>query len=136
MGAGEQRSKSSDADAIPAMSFHGKQRSSLGECECLARQYEAQNVDMLRDTKKAAILAHPQDQSGADASDRARRDCRSVMHSKVCGKRNAKASAKAKTRASAKAKRKEKARISGRKEHQTRRTRNAPSVEQTIVPSL
>ena len=30
MGAGEQRSISSDADAIAAMSSHGKQRSSLG----------------------------------------------------------------------------------------------------------
>ena len=34
----------------------------LEECECPVRQYEAQNVDTLRDTIKAAILArNPQD---------------------------------------------------------------------------
>ena len=34
----------------------------LEECECPVRQYEAQNVDTLRDTTKAAILArNPQD---------------------------------------------------------------------------
>ena len=66
-----------------------------------------------------------------------------MMLSKVFGKRKAKAnakvkrkaSAKAKRKASAKAKRKEKPTISRRKENQTRRTRNAPSARETIVPS-
>ena len=40
----------------------GSRGQALEECECPARQYEAQNVDTLRDTIKAAILAHnPQD---------------------------------------------------------------------------
>ena len=34
----------------------------MEEWECLVRQYDAQNLDTLRDTIKAAILAHnPQD---------------------------------------------------------------------------
>ena len=88
------------------------------EWERPVRQYEAQNLDTLRDTIKAATLAHnPQDSEW----------CRYVRLSatslqgydalkSVCGKR----------KASAKVKSKEKARISRRKEHQTRRTRNAP----------
>ena len=40
----------------------GSRGQALEECECLVRQYEAQNVDTLRDTIKAATLAHnPQD---------------------------------------------------------------------------
>ena len=62
VGAGEQRSMSSDADAVAAMSSHGKQRSSLGGVGTSCTQYEAQNLDTLRDTIKAATLAHnPQD---------------------------------------------------------------------------
>ena len=108
----------------------------LEECERPVRQYEAQNLDTLRDTFKAATL---------------RRGCRGMMLPIVFGKRKAKTSTKAKTRASTnakakacaqakrkasvKAKRKEKARISRRKEHQTRRTRNAPFAKERIVPS-
>ena len=64
------------------------------------------------------------------------------MLSKVSGKqwkstRSRKASAKAKRKAKRETKKKaeEKARISRRKEHQTRRTRNAPSARERIVPS-
>ena len=40
----------------------GSRGQAMEECECPVRQYEAQNVDTLRDTIKAAILAHnPQD---------------------------------------------------------------------------
>ena len=40
----------------------GSRGQALEECECPVRQYEAQNVDTLRDTIKAATLAHsPQD---------------------------------------------------------------------------
>ena len=40
----------------------GSRSQALEECERLVRQYEAQNVDTLRDTIKAATLAHnPQD---------------------------------------------------------------------------
>ena len=40
----------------------GSRGQALEECECPVRQYEARNLDTLRDTVKAAILAHnPQD---------------------------------------------------------------------------
>ena len=40
----------------------GNRGQALEQCECPVRQYEAQNVDTVRDTIKAAILAHnPQD---------------------------------------------------------------------------
>ena len=55
--------------------------------------------------------------------------------SQKCVERKAKASAKAKREASTTEKRKEKARISRRKEHQTRRTPNAPSARESIVSS-
>ena len=41
----------------------GSRGQALVECECPIRQYEAQNVDTLRDTIKAAILAHKQQDS-------------------------------------------------------------------------
>ena len=52
-----------NADTIAAMSSDGKQRSSVGGVgERPVQRYEAQNLDTLRDTIKAAILAHnPQD---------------------------------------------------------------------------
>ena len=62
MGAGEQRTVPSDADAVAVVSACVRHRSSPGGVERLVRQYEAQSSDTLQDTIKAAILAHnPQD---------------------------------------------------------------------------
>ena len=108
----------------------GSRGQALEECECPVRQYEAQNVDMLRNT------GTPTGFRVVQMCQIERDETAGVRCTQKYLERKAKASAKAKRKASAMAKKKEKARISRRTEHQTRRTRNAPSARERIVPSL
>ena len=82
----------------------GSRGQALEECECPIRQYEAQNVDMLRDTIKAAILAHPQDSEWYRCVRLSATRLQEYDALKVFEKRMAKASAKARATAKAKAK--------------------------------
>ena len=100
------------ADAIAAMSSHGNQR--LEEWERLVRQYEAQNVDTLRDTIKAATLAHnPHDSEWCrcvrlSATRLQEYDAlKSMWKEKGKSKRKGKAQAKAKAKAKAKERKKQ-----------------------------
>ena len=106
------------------MSSHGKQRSRPGgEWERPARQYEAQNLDTLRDTTKAATLArNPQD------SEWCRFDRLSAMrlqrHDALSSVRS-KATASAKAKAKGKRKGKEKGKSKDKSKERTSDTSNA-----------
>ena len=128
VGAGEQRSISSDADAIAAMSSHGKQRSSLegvgSSCTAVRGAEFGHNQSSNTGTQPTGFRVVPICQTERDES--AGHDAlKSVWKGRGKGKRKRKE----------KSKRKEKARINRRKEHQIRRTGNAPSAWERIVPS-
>ena len=109
VGAGEQSSISFDADAIAAMPSHGKQRSSLGGVWT--------SSTAARDTERGHVRLSATWLREYDA-----------LKNMWQGQRQ-------KAMASAKTKREEKARTCRRKEHQTRRTRNALSARERIVSS-
>ena len=118
----------------------GSRSQALEEWERPVRQYEAQNLD----TIKAAILEHnPQDSEwcryvGLSATRlqgyNALKSEWKAIGSRLAHERQRERQAQ-RQRGKRKGKREEKARISRRKEHQTRRTRNAPSARKRIVPS-
>ena len=128
-----------------------KSGQALEEWERPVRQYEAQNLDTLRDTIKATTLAHnPQDSEWCrcvrlSATSLQRYDAlKSVWKERGKSKRKGKRQGQAQKQGQAQRQRdkqaqrqreKEKARISRRKKHQTRRTRNAPVARERIVPS-
>ena len=102
----------------------GSRGQALEECECPARQYEAQNVDTLRDTIKAAILAHnPQDSEWCkyvrlSATGLQEHDAlKSILKEKGKSKRKSNDKGKHKSK-------------------ETRRTRNPPSAEETMSHGL
>ena len=141
VGAGEQRSISSDADAIVAMSSHGKQRSSLGGVgtSCTA----VRGAEFGHD-QSSSTGAQPTGFRVVQMCQTERDEAAGVWSSPKCVERKRqrqaqrqmqRQSAKAKRKANAKAQGKEKARINRRKEHQTRRTRNALSARERIAPT-
>ena len=122
----------------------GSRSQALEECERLVRQYEAQNVDTLRDTIKAATLAHnPQDSEWCrcvrlSATRLQEYDAlKSMWKEKGKSKRKSKGKGKRKEKGKSKCKGEEKGKSKdkSKEEHQTRRTRNAPSAKETIVTS-